>query len=153
MRGEMTRRGAAMPAPDDDKLIGDVVDRLAGVRVCVAGLGVSGPPAARLLAARGARVTAVDARDDEVNRSAAADLGRHGARVVIGPEPSLPDGTELVVTAPGWRPAAPAGVPVIGDVELAWRLRPVLADGSRQQWLGVTGTNGKTTTVKMLAAM
>ncbi len=149
-----------MPAPDDDKLIADLVDRLAGVRVCVAGLGVSGPPAARLLAARGARVTAVDARDDEVNRSAAADLGRHGARVVIGPEPSLPDGTELVVTAPGWRPDAPmlmaaaaAGVPVIGDVELAWRLRPVLADGSRQQWLGVTGTNGKTTTVKMLAAM
>ena len=65
-----------------------------------------------------------------------------------------------MVTTPGWRPGTPlltaaaaAGIPVIGDVELAWRLRPVLADGSRQDWLAVTGTNGKTTTVQMLAAM
>ncbi|HYK28066.1 MAG TPA: UDP-N-acetylmuramoyl-L-alanine--D-glutamate ligase, partial [Streptosporangiaceae bacterium] len=49
--------------------------------------------------------------------------------------------------------AAAAGIEVIGDVELAWRLRPTLPDGSRQQWLAVTGTNGKTTTVRMLAAM
>ena len=77
-----------------------------------------------------------------------------------GPAEVLPEGTDLVVTSPGWHPAAPllaaasaAGVPVIGDVELAWRLRPRLPDGSRQQWLAVTGTNGKTTTVRMLAAM
>ncbi len=72
----------------------------------------------------------------------------------------MPPGTALVGTSPGWRPDAPllaaaaaAGIPVIGDVELAWRLRPVLADGTTQAWLGVTGTNGKTTTVRMLAAM
>ncbi len=62
--------------------------------------------------------------------------------------------------APGWRPGTPllaaaaaAGIPVIGDVELAWRLRPALPGGARQDWLAVTGTNGKTTTVRMLAAM
>jgi UDP-N-acetylmuramoylalanine--D-glutamate ligase len=42
---------------------------------------------------------------------------------------------------------------VLGDVELAWRLRPELPGGGRQRWLAVTGTNGKTTTVRMLALM
>ena len=72
----------------------------------------------------------------------------------------MPAGTGLVVTSPGLRPDTPllagavaAGIEVIGDVELAWRLRPALAGGGRQQWLAVTGTNGKTTTVRMLAAM
>jgi UDP-N-acetylmuramoylalanine--D-glutamate ligase len=131
-----------------------------GLSVCVNGLGVSGPPVARALAARGARVTAVDAREDAGNLALADELAALGVTVVLGREPQLPQGTELVVTTPGWRPdtpllvaAAAAGVPVIGDVELAWRLRPALPCGGRQQWLAVTGTNGKTTTVKMLAAM
>ena len=129
----------------------------------MAGLGVSGPPAARALAARGAQVIVLDSGDDEARRARAAELGRLGIKVLLGStadDAGLPPGTQLVVTSPGWRPDAPllaaaarAGVPVIGDVELAWRLRPVLADGTAQAWLGVTGTNGKTTTVKMLAAM
>ena len=130
----------------------------AGLRVCVNGLGISGPPVARLLAARGAQVTAVDGRDDEANRQVAGELADLGVDVELSPVPTLPPGTELVVTTPGWKPGTPllaaaeaAGVPVIGDVELAWRLRPVLADGARQQWLAVTGTNGKTTTVRMLS--
>jgi UDP-N-acetylmuramoylalanine--D-glutamate ligase len=136
-----------------------------GRRVCVAGLGVSGPPAARALAALGARVTAVDSRADEPRREVARELADLGVTVLLGDGPAgpaavLPEGTDLVVTSPGWRPDAPllaaaraAGVAVIGDVELAWRIRPELRDGTRQQWLAVTGTNGKTTTVRMLAAM
>ena len=132
----------------------------AGQRVIVAGLGVSGPPAARVLTAQGARVTAVDSRDDAERRELAGQLSELGIRVLLGADHELPAGADLVVTSPGWRPDAPllaaaaaAGVPVIGDVELAWRLRPVLPGGTRQDWLAVTGTNGKTTTVKMLAAM
>ena len=150
-----------MRAPDEaDSRPAGLGGSLAGRSVCVNGLGISGPPVARALAARGARVTAVDGRDDQGNRQVADELAALGVTVVLGPEPRLPAGTDLVITTPGWRPGTPllaaataAGIPVIGDVELAWRLRPVLPGGARQDWLAVTGTNGKTTTVRMLAAM
>ncbi len=150
-----------MRAPDEaDPGLAGPGGSLAGRSVCVNGLGISGPPVARALAARGARVTAVDGRDDQGNRQVADELAALGVTVVLGPEPRLPAGTDLVITTPGWRPGTPllaaaaaAGIPVIGDVELAWRLRPALPGGARQDWLAVTGTNGKTTTVRMLAAM
>ena len=141
-------------------LLSGLAGRLDGLRVFVNGLGITGPPVARLLAARGALVTAVDGRDDEANRRAAKELAGLGVPVTFTEDPALPPGTDLVITAPGFRPGSPlvaaaaaAGVPVIGDVELAWQLRPGLTGGGKQQWLGVTGTNGKTTTVLMLATM
>jgi UDP-N-acetylmuramoylalanine--D-glutamate ligase len=118
---------------------------LRGAHVLVAGAGVSGRAAAAALVALGARVTVCDARPE-----ALADLPE-GA--VAGPE-VVPDDAVLVVTGPGRRPddrLAGAGVPVVGEPELAWwiaRDRPRAAP-----WLVVTGTNGKTTTVGMLAAM
>jgi len=110
---------------------------------------VSGAAAARALRDRGARVTVVD-RDPE----RAATLRGEGFEVVAVDAP--PSGTGLVVTSPGWRPDAPllvaaaaSGIEVIGEVELAWRLQPRPGPA----WLAVTGTNGKTTTVRMLAAI
>ncbi|WP_329458304.1 UDP-N-acetylmuramoyl-L-alanine--D-glutamate ligase [Streptomyces sp. NBC_01497] len=127
-----------------------------GRRVTVAGLGVSGVPAARVLHGLGAEVTVVNDGDDDRSREQARDLRALGVTVRLGDGDTLPPGTELVVTAPGWRPdkplfaaAAAAGVEIWGDVELAWRLRGPGA----APWLAVTGTNGKTTTVRMLAAM
>lgn len=141
----------------------DFATSLRGLAVCVAGLGVSGPPAARVLAGMGARVTAVDSRDDAERGKIAHELADLGVSVLLGDSAAttLPQGTGLVVTSPGWQPAAPllaaaasAGIDVIGDVELAWRLRPALpGSGNAQRWLAVTGTNGKTTTVRMLALM
>ncbi|TLQ46529.1 UDP-N-acetylmuramoyl-L-alanine--D-glutamate ligase [Streptomyces marianii] len=130
-----------------------------GKRVTVAGLGVSGIPAARVLHGLGAVVTVVNEGDDERARAQAAELESEGVTVRLGDAATLPQGTELVVTAPGWKPdkplftaAAEAGVEVWGDVELAWRLRGL--DGREAApWLAVTGTNGKTTTVRMLAAI
>jgi UDP-N-acetylmuramoylalanine--D-glutamate ligase len=138
---------------------------LAGRPVVVAGLGVTGQSASKLLVSQGAVVTAVDSRDDAERREVAARLAKAGVAVrlgseQLGPAAAVPTGTGLVVTSPGLRPdtpllasAAAAGIEVIGDVELAWRLRPALRGGGRQQWLAITGTNGKTTTVRMLAAM
>src|SRR5260370_22684765 len=132
--------------------------KLEGCAVCVAGLGVSGPPAARALAARGARVTVLEKCDDDVRRAQAAGLESAGIAVVLGAVPDAPPaGTDLVVTTPGWRPDAPllvaalaAGVPVIGDVELAWRRRPTPPGGPRQEWLPRTATNPQTTTLPRL---
>ena len=74
----------------------------------------------------------------------------------LGPLHAVPDGIDLVVTSPGLPPAdavlvsaAERGVPVWGEVELAWRLR---ADDAAP-WLALTGTNGKTTTVHMLESI
>ncbi|HET7820671.1 MAG TPA: UDP-N-acetylmuramoyl-L-alanine--D-glutamate ligase [Ornithinibacter sp.] len=138
----------------------------AGLRVCVAGLGVSGFAAADALLERGAIVTVVDGlapADGSVMSERARILDILGAHLVFGPDAvaGLPDPAvtpvDLVVTSPGWRPdqpllaaAAAAGIPVWGEVELAWRLRP--SEGAAP-WLTVTGTNGKTTTVQMLASI
>jgi UDP-N-acetylmuramoylalanine--D-glutamate ligase len=135
-----------------------------GLNVVVAGLGVSGFAAADALHERGARVVAVDGATAESSARLAERariLDILGVDVRLGPEhvSRMPDGRvpDLVVTSPGWRPdqpllaaAARAGVPVWGEVELAWRMRPAVGPAP---WLTVTGTNGKTTTVNMLAAM
>ncbi|WP_189260728.1 UDP-N-acetylmuramoyl-L-alanine--D-glutamate ligase [Streptomyces fuscichromogenes] len=127
-----------------------------GKHVTVAGLGVSGVPAAEVLHARGAIVTVVNDGDDARAREQAAGLEALGVTVRLGDGATLPEGTELIVTAPGWKPDKPlfqaaraAGIEIWGDVELAWRLR----GPESAPWLAVTGTNGKTTTVQMLTSI
>ncbi|WP_405151701.1 UDP-N-acetylmuramoyl-L-alanine--D-glutamate ligase [Sphaerisporangium sp. NBC_01403] len=122
--------------------------------VCVAGLGVSGMAAARSLVRSGHHVIVVETGDGERQRAAAAELAALGVEVRFGG--GLPPEAGMVVTSPGWRPthpllveAASRGVEVIGEVELAWRQRP---EGAAP-WLALTGTNGKTTAVRMLTAM
>jgi UDP-N-acetylmuramoylalanine--D-glutamate ligase len=130
-----------------------------GVRAVVAGFGVSGFAAADNLTHLGASVTALDESDAGDRQERAALLEILGARVHLGAGSTaqLPDDVDVVVTSPGWRPdtpllaqAAARGIPVWGEVELAWRLRDPDHD---TPWLAVTGTNGKTTTVQMLEAI
>ncbi|WP_246222522.1 UDP-N-acetylmuramoyl-L-alanine--D-glutamate ligase [Phytoactinopolyspora limicola] len=125
--------------------------------VVVAGIGVSGFAAADALVQLGARVTVVDEGDGDDQRERANILEILDATVRLGggATAELPAGTQLVVTSPGWRPTAPllvaaadAGIPVWGEVELAWRLRDPATP-----WLALTGTNGKTTTLRMLTEM
>jgi UDP-N-acetylmuramoylalanine--D-glutamate ligase len=130
-----------------------------GVRAVVLGFGVSGFAAADNLTHLGARVTALADAATPAQLEKAELLEVLGARVDLhaGATATLPDDVDVVVTSPGFRPDAPLlrqaaarGVPVWGEVELAWRLRAPGPDGTPAPWLCVTGTNGKTTTVQML---
>jgi len=131
------------------------------VHAVVAGFGVSGFAAADNLNHLGARVTALD--ESAAGREDRAELLEVlGATVRLGPGSTaeLPTGVDVVVASPGWRPDAPLlaqararGIPVWGEVELAWRLRDTRRPGGAAPWLAVTGTNGKTTTVRMLDAI
>lgn len=129
----------------------------AGQRVAVAGIGVAGLACAEALLQRGAAVVAVDAGTDAQRQERAAALTARGAQVRLGDATTLPDAVDLLVVSPGFPPNAPiieaalaAGLPVWGELELAWRLQ----DGNAgADWLVITGTNGKTTTTLMLESM
>lgn len=134
----------------------------AGLRVVVAGLGISGFAAADTLIELGARVVIVDGKDSEDNRTKATTLKIVGAVDTIlgdGAMESLPlvegEPADLVVTSPGLPPsigilaaALAQKIQIWGDVELAWRVRE-RAGRKTAEWLCITGTNGKTTTVGM----
>jgi UDP-N-acetylmuramoylalanine--D-glutamate ligase len=119
-------------------------------RALVLGLARSGEAAALALARRGVAVLGIDQRED-------VDAGRlreAGVEVVLGADdPELLDGVDLLVKSPGVAPAAPLaaaarelGLTIWSEVELGFRLlaNPIL---------GVTGTNGKTTTSELLGTI
>ncbi|MFI5504144.1 UDP-N-acetylmuramoyl-L-alanine--D-glutamate ligase [Corynebacterium kutscheri] len=128
--------------------------------VLVTGAGVTGRGIVGLLKQIGIPVTLADA-----NREALAQIEAELGIITVCEEDLLTNRAlfnsyGLVVTSPGWRPDAPllraaleAGLEVIGDVELCWRLDQDEVFGNKRRWIVVTGTNGKTTTTAMLAAM
>lgn len=123
-----------------------------GKRIVVCGLGISGRAAAAALLKRGARVTVIDDNDNDDVRFHAEKLTTAGADAFVGERPALDD-FDLAILSPGIPPSSPivvelerAGVEAWSEVELAY----VLGDCD---FLAVTGTNGKTTTTSLLAAM
>jgi UDP-N-acetylmuramoylalanine--D-glutamate ligase len=125
--------------------------------VVVAGLGVSGFAAADGLMSLGAKVTVLDESEAFADKALLLETLDVTVRLGAGATATLPPGTDLVVTSPGWRPSAPLlrqaqadGVPVWGETELAWRM---MQPDRVIPWLGITGTNGKTTTTQMLESM
>jgi UDP-N-acetylmuramoylalanine--D-glutamate ligase len=121
-------------------------------RALVVGLARSGQAAALALARRGVEVVAAD------RSTAAADAGRlaaAGVEVRFGSEEeSLLEGVELVVKSPGVPAESPLPaaarartIPVWSEVELGYRLL------GGAPLIGVTGTNGKTTTTELLGAI
>jgi UDP-N-acetylmuramoylalanine--D-glutamate ligase len=127
-----------------------------GAPVLVAGGGVTGKAVLAALARFGAAATLCD--DDPATLRRYAENGV--ATVAASTATRQVSEYALVVTSPGFSPATPllaaaatAGVPIWGDVELAWRLDAAGHYGPPRRWLVVTGTNGKTTTTSMLHAM
>jgi UDP-N-acetylmuramoylalanine--D-glutamate ligase len=127
---------------------------LAGRRVLVVGLARSGVAAAALCRAAGARVVAVDAKPLGMLSSEAQALAAAGVTVSLESEaPPALGGTDLVVVSPGVpydaplpRAARAAGLPVVGELELAWRAMDA-------ETIAITGTNGKTTTTALTGAL
>ncbi len=127
-----------------------------GHRVSVIGAARSGVSAARILTLLGAQVLLSDsASEAKIGPERMAEIAATGAKFVseAGVEEALPMETELVVTSPGvprsaeiLREAARRGVPIWSEVELAYRL-------AEAPLIAVTGTNGKTTTTMLIAAM
>ncbi len=127
-----------------------------GTAVLVTGAGITGRAVLAALTPLGVRPTLTDD-----SPSALTSYAQQGV-AVIDPADAVERISDfgLVVTSPGFPPTAPvlaaaaaAGVPIWGDVELAWRLDQSGRFGPPRRWLVVTGTNGKTTTTSMLFAM
>lgn len=123
-------------------------------RILVAGAGVSGAGIVAILQDLGA--TNITVVDDNTER--ALSLGVSAGTTAEAAADMT--GVCLIAASPGWRPDSPlfaaadaAGVPVVGEIALA---RAGDADGvwgSPRTWIVITGTNGKTTTTGMLAAI
>jgi UDP-N-acetylmuramoylalanine--D-glutamate ligase len=110
----------------------------------IVGLARSGVAAARMLAARG-EVLGVDSGRPEVPADLEAFLESDGVELLeraacVVKSPGVPNEASVIARA------RELGLPVVGELELAWRLLP-------NRVVAVTGTNGKTTTVELLGAI
>ena len=124
---------------------------LAGRTLAVVGLGRSGIAAARLIRRLGGRVLASDSGARESLSAEARDLERLGCGLWTDGHPDAAfAGADLVVVSPGvplellepLKAARARGVPVIGELELGWRVMEA-------DLIAITGTNGKTTTTAL----
>ncbi len=130
-----------------------------GVRAVVLGFGPAGSAATDNLLHLGADVLAVDPDPGGSERRERAELLEVlGARVRLGASAAevdrLPADVDVVVLSPGWRDdagllaeARRRALPVLGELDLAWRLRD---PAQRAPWLCVTGATGAAETADLL---
>ncbi len=130
-----------------------------GLRVAVLGLGLTGFSVADTLIELGAEVLVITASAADEQRTLLDAIGGtrldHSDRGVV-PVELLGFAPELVVVSPGFRPdhgivrwTLQSGIPLWGDIELAWRLRDKVAPGA--EWLLVAGSGGRAFTASLTA--
>jgi UDP-N-acetylmuramoylalanine--D-glutamate ligase len=124
-----------------------MANRFSEKRVLILGAGVTGLAVARSLAKRGAQISLADDLVSDISDFKVAPCSSYSAA-----------NFDLFLVSPGWKPEHPliieaqnSGVELLNEVDLAWQLRAELVPS--QRWIALTGTNGKTTTVEMVAAM
>jgi UDP-N-acetylmuramoylalanine--D-glutamate ligase len=117
-----------------------MLNNFADQRFLILGAGVTGSAVASSLRSRGGLVTITDDNEHDALRPESVDLANFDA----------------VVISPGWRQDHPlvvkalsSNLHILNEIDLAWQIRSELAP--QQKWLALTGTNGKTTTVEMVA--
>ena len=115
------------------------IQSLAGQKIAVIGAGVTG--------------TAV--LDFLITRGVVADLFDENAP---GAKRSVESTYDLAIVSPGWRPDNPIllelqsrGCQLISEIDFAWKVKEEIAP--EQKWIGLTGTNGKTTTIQMVQSI
>jgi len=118
-----------------------------GKKVLILGAGVTGLAVANSIAKRGAEISLAD---DQVSQVAGFKVAPSNSYKAAN--------FDLLVVSPGWKADHPLideaqsnGIQLLNEVDLAWQLRGELVPN--QRWIALTGTNGKTTTVEMTAAM
>ena len=117
-----------------------MLNNFADQRFLILGAGVTGSAVASSLRSRGGLVTITDDNAQDAQRPETINLANFDA----------------VVISPGWRQDHPlvvqalsSNLHIFNEIDLAWQIRSELAP--QQKWLALTGTNGKTTTVEMVA--
>jgi UDP-N-acetylmuramoylalanine--D-glutamate ligase len=109
-------------------------------RFLILGAGITGNAVAHSLKSRGGLVTIADDNSADAVKPASINLSDFDA----------------VVISPGWRQDHPlvakvlaSNLPILNEIDLAWQIRTEVSP--HQKWIALTGTNGKTTTVEMVA--
>ena len=121
------------------------IDSLRGAKCILFGAGVTGAPTLDYLKSKGATVISVDEK-----------VQGDGIKHTLEKEDLV--GVGLAIVSPGWRVDHPlislvrgAGIEMISEIDLAWKVKQQICPN--QRWIALTGTNGKTTTVQMLESM
>ena len=121
------------------------IDSLKGAKCILFGAGVTGAPTLDYLKSKGATVISVDEK-----------VQGDGIKHTLEKEDLV--GVGLAIVSPGWRVDHPlislvrgAGIEMISEIDLAWKVKQQICPN--QRWIALTGTNGKTTTVQMLESM
>ena len=117
----------------------------AGKKVLILGGGVTGSAVAKIIEELGASIKVADEKP-------LPDFSNHPINDLTNLD------YDLAVVSPGWKPDHPlvkavtsAGITITNEVDIAWNFRNL--HRPNQKWVAITGTNGKTSTTELTAAM
>ena len=148
--------GSTSSNANEFKKTNSYLDELQKHGLVILGAGVSGKAIAQMAYSFNIPFKLVDEKSDITK----IEINGYGETLSLTVENSFLNCNEdsIVVVSPGWKPshqfvqeARQKFRAVIGEVDFAWRIKNEL--NPNQKWLAITGTNGKTTTVQMLASI